>query len=148
VADEQSSPTSLARLSCRKLRYLISSVAQINRGDVVLELFAGSGLGTAVIAERNKHPEKITAVDLHYSLWHGWKYLCEKNFATAVAQMGFKAKGLPTFVGSDATDLPFNTESFDVVLIPDAPRNLECELTPYAQHRLFNKSFQIQNQTQ
>lgn len=138
-------PETVTRMSAAKLRFLIESVGVVGPHSFVLELFAGSGLGTAKLCERVK-PARITALDLHYRLdpERGvlWRYVPEANFFSACRSEGKTFAGFPTFVGADAHDLPFTERSFDFVIAPDSPRSkgsagVESALSRGAQRELF-----------
>jgi len=125
---EEDAPESITRLSAAKSRFLVESIAQVKAGSQVLELFAGSNLGTVKIAERT-NPKNITCVDLHYQIDSEkgilWKYNPEENFRRAAEIEGLKKPGQPTFISSDASELSFPENNFDFVIAPDSPRSGE-----------------------
>jgi len=127
---EEDFPLTITRLGCVKFQYLVKSVAQICKGQKVLELFGGTNLGTSIIAETTK-AKNITTLDIHYngiSSTNRWYYSFRYNYrlhwlhSTNVGQPG-SAKEEPIFVAGNATRLGFPEDSFDVTLIADSPRN-------------------------
>jgi SAM-dependent methyltransferase len=115
-------PSCLTRLGTKKMDHIVKGVAQIKPTDGVLELFAGTNLGTVLIARRLRRADRITAVDLHYSPTARWRYVFEENYVSLAKLYGISVESLPVFVAADAECLPLAEESFDVVLSADSPR--------------------------
>lgn len=88
-----------SRLSASKVDFLVRGIGCISKGDLVLELFGGSGLSTEIISKAGC---KLVSVDIGYG------------------QDGFAIHN--TLIKGDARNLPFSDESFDFVVAPDSPR--------------------------
>lgn len=139
---EGTPPPGLTRLGAAKVDFLIRGVAQLPRDVRVLELFGGTGLSTALVARRLRHPERLVSLDLRYT-GRPWHYCARENYAAAAREYRAPVDRVPLFVTGDAARLPLADAAFDVVLAPDAPRTrfdasgLESGLTPEEQRQLF-----------
>lgn len=116
-------PTTFTRMGVPKLNFLVRGLANVCRGQRVLELFSGSGLGTVLITRLTHH---VVALDLHND-FAPWRFDPTENYQ----RQGGNSN--PTFVAADARTLPFADASFDVVLAPDSPRTPSC---PTAEQQL------------
>lgn len=115
-------PEQITRLGEKKLEFL-TKIAGIKPTDIVLELFGGSNLSTAVFASKN--PERLVTVDLHYapSKRVEWSFKPSLNLETAKKELASRRITKPVFVNADAVALPFKDQTFSLVLAPDSPRN-------------------------
>jgi SAM-dependent methyltransferase len=115
----------LSRLSPRKVAFLAAGVAQLRRDAMTLEIFAGSGVSTAVLRGFTR---RLVSLDI------------DPRYAA----------GAERFVCADARRLPFADGSFDFVIAPDPPRTAwnrflsgpadagaETDLNPAEQQQLF-----------
>lgn len=109
--DETHLPKTFKRLGYSKMQFLITEISLVNLKHHVLEMFAGSGLGTSILLERTKH---VTSLDLHYDVGKLWWFDYKNNI---------QSERMPEFVAADARQTPFENEMFDVVLTPDSPRD-------------------------
>jgi len=117
-------PSRLTRIGRDKFRQLMN-YANIQKGQTILEMFAGSNMGTAILAKRLVYPDRLTALDLHYGFETGvtWRYVWEENYLRQAREEGVKSKRQPNFLAADARDVPLKDRTFDCILIPDSPRN-------------------------
>lgn len=114
----------ITKLGPAKVEYLVNTVAQIKKGNLVLELFGGTGLSTEII---NRYTKKWISLDLAYGKT-SWGNKCGN------------------LIQGDATKLPFASEIFDFVIAPDSPRTrfqssgFEWGLTVEEQKNIFLNS--------
>jgi len=121
VVEGENLPNALNRISRDKIRQLMN-YANLRKGQTVLEMFAGSNMATAIFAKRLAYPDRLTALDIHYSLDAGWRYVYEENYRRQARLEGVRSKRMPNFLAADAREVPLSDESFDCILTPDSPR--------------------------
>jgi ubiquinone/menaquinone biosynthesis C-methylase UbiE len=116
-------PLTLNRISRDRFRHLMN-YANIQKGQTVLEMFAGSNMGTAILAKRLIYADRLTALDLHYGFETGvtWRYVWEENYPRQAKEEGVRSKKQPHFIAADARDVPLKDRTFDCILAPDSPR--------------------------
>jgi hypothetical protein len=124
---EPDAPPWISRLGAEKATFLCEGIAQrdaLKRGEI-LELFAGSSLSTAALCRTVRGADRVAAGDLRYAIGpqRAWTYACEENFDRIAAAWEFSFKSRPRFVALDAARLPFESDRFAAVLMPDSPRD-------------------------
>lgn len=120
-------PPWISRLGAEKATFLCEGIAQREalKREEILELFAGSSLSTAALCRTVRGADRVTAGDLRYAIGppRAWAYACAENFDRIASAWDLSFKSLPRFVALDAARLPFHSDSFAAVLMPDSPRD-------------------------
>lgn len=138
-------PLQLSRLCKRKMEYFIRCWARPHKGQRILELFGGTCLGTALIAQRLATPLDLTSIDIRFSRAGTWRYAFNENYQHMAQYYHLKSPEItPTFLGMNAKKLSFTSPLFHMVIAADSPRGATNEyllpLSDALQRELFVKA--------
>lgn len=120
--EERDLPHQITRLGKDKTQFLIRQMIAIRRTDLVLELFSGSGLSAAIIAQQLANPRQLTCIDIHYNAGERWFYDFTSNYMALAQYFKITHHSTPSFLGMDATDTGLPVNYFDIVVAADSPR--------------------------
>lgn len=146
-------PPLISRLGKDKTEFMVRELAKFPSDARVLEVWAGSGLGSALIAQRLGNPHVLVCHDPHYCHYgNNWQYAETENYFAACNYYGVKDRRTPLWLGMgmDGFHIPQSSNTFDVAFAFYSPRTswdrhedmrlkvgTEYEITPEEQRHHF-----------
>lgn len=128
AAHREDFPARLSRLGKGKTEFVVRGLASALRsGDRVLDMFAGSGLGSVLIAQRIENPHNLICTDIHYAFIHptsvDWKYASRENYLALSNYYSMTGRRIPVWMPQPTNmRLPLPDANFHAVFIISPPR--------------------------